>query len=421
VERGKTLLIIALTASALFLLYLSPLVQGSGLKDLIFPSRTDTPALSASVGLADAAIPVRMAVGTGMGLYGVQYDQAAVDELFASTGPLLGEALSAAGAPAPLSQAPWQELLSGQCLYFDFNAPVPLASLCLWLQSGGAEAALEGSARSFLLVPDQDGTIALCYGDETGGYVQCSTGLDAALHLTPVIEDVAPNNAFFAFSDPTLPDVVSPMTLFTAGDLQMPVYRSSGAVSSAGGDALSQLLDALSFSGQNQTDVSGGFIYVDGEDTLRLSADGQAVYYSASAAGKYAAGDGLTGAVDAAWALADAALTGLCGEARLYLISAQADDSGSDSYTVTFGYALGGASVYLSDQGWAAQFHVQDGSVTKFTLYPRAYTSTGELALLLPAETAAAALTALSDSPLELAVQYRDALGDTASPGWVGR
>jgi hypothetical protein len=211
------------------------------------------------------------------------------------------------------------------------------------------------------------------------------------------------------------------MTLFTAEELHMSLYRSSGAVSTSGGDALTQLLDALSFSGQNRTDVSDGFIYVDGEDTLRLSADGQAIYYSASGSGKYAAADGLSGAVDAAWALADAALTDLCGESRLYLISAVEDSDDTGSYIITFGYALNGAAVYLSDQGWAAQFQVRDNQIAKFTLYPRTYASAGQLALLMPADTAAAALTALTDTPLELAVQYQDSLTDTVSPGWVGR
>jgi hypothetical protein len=419
-ERGKSLLIAALTVSALFLLYLSPLVQSSGFQEMLSTSRTEAPALSSSGTLAGAALPARLAVGSDVGVYGVQYDQEAVEELFAAAGPLLGEALGSAGTPEKLTQAAWQAMFSGQYLYFDYDCAVPLVSLCLWLGGSGDAAAPEGAARSFLLVPGQDGSISLCYGDEDGGYFRCSTALDAQLHLTPVTESVTPNNAFFAFSDQTLPDVISPMTLFTAQELRLSVYSSTGALSSPSEDALGQLLDALSFSGQNQTDVSGGYIYVDGEDTLRLSADSQAVYYSSSGSEKYTAGAGLTGAVDAAWALADAALTGLCGEARLYLMSAQ-EGSTAGSYTVTFGYALDGAAVYLSDQGWAAQFQVQGGSVTRFTLYPRTYTSTGELALLLPAETAAAALTALSDTPLELAVQYQDALGDTVSPGWVAR
>jgi hypothetical protein len=201
----------------------------------------------------------------------------------------------------------------------------------------------------------------------------------------------------------------------------MPIYQSDAAITAAGGDALSQLLDALSFSDQNQTDVSSGSIYVDGDDTLRFSADRQAVYYSASGEGRYPAGIGLSGAVNAAWTLADAALSGLCGEARLYLMSAQADSGSSDSYTITFGYALGGAAVYLSDQGWAAQFQVRNGSVSRFILYPRTYTSTGETAMLMPADTAASAVTALADDPVELVVQYRDTLGSTVSPGWVGR
>lgn len=420
-EHGKTLLIAALTVSALFQLYLSPLVQGSGLPALFSSGLTDAAGgSSAPTALTAAAVPVRMAVGCDMGLYGVQYDQAATDALFDAAGPLLGEALSTAGEPSPLSEAQWRKLLSGQFVYFDFNFAIPLSSLCSWLKDGVQNGVLTDFARIIVLAPHSDGTLSLCYQAESGGYFRCATTLDASLHLEQIVNSVTPNSALFAFEDSSLPDILSPSTLFTSQDVNAPVFECSVPVSPAGGDSLSQLLDTLSFTSQNQADVSGGSIYVDGEDTLRLSADGQAVYYLASGEGKYAAGKGLTGAIDAAWRLTEATLGALCGEARLCLSSAQAGPE-EGAYTITFSYVLNGCAVYLYDQGWAAQFQVRNGFISEFTLLPRTYTSGGQQALLLPADKAAAALTALSDAPRELVIQYRDAGGDTAEPGWVGR
>lgn len=420
-ERGKTLLIAALTVSALVLLYLSPLVQGSGLSSILPAGSTGTGSVSSSTAAMTAAIPARMAVGTELGRYGVQYDQAAADALFDTAGPLLGEALSAAGEPSALSESQWRALLAGQCVYFDFDCPVPLSALCAWLKDGAENEVLDGYARLLLLAPAEDGTLSLCYQESgSGGYFRCATTLNAALHLDPITESVTPNSAFFAFEDDTLPEILSPLTLFTNEEINAPVYRSSTPVSAAGGDGLALLLSALSFDSQNQATAGSGTLYVDGYDTLRLSNDGQEVSYSASGTGKYPAGEGLTGAVSAAWTLADAALGSLCGDARLYLMSVQADGDG-DSYTITFGYALNGCAVYLYDQGWAAQFQVQDGYISQFVLHPRAYVSSGQQTLLLPPEKAAAALTALTDTTLELVIQYRDAGGESVEPGWVGR
>lgn len=421
-ERGKTLLIAALTISALFLVYLSPLVQDSGLSALFASGSAAGPSNPhAPASLSAAAIPIRMAVGSDTGLYGVQYNPSATDSLFDTAGPLLGEALSTAGQPESLTQKQWRTLLSGQCIYFDFNCPIPLSSLCAWLKDGAENETLTAFARIIILAPASDGTLSLCYqqsGD--GGYFRCATALDVSLHLIPIIDSVTPNNAFFAFQDSSLPNILAPATLFTGEEINALTYLSSNPLSPVGGESLSQLLEALSFTSQNQADVSGGSIYVDGEDTLRLSADGQEVYYLASGEGKYAAGKGLTSAIDAAWNLAETSLGALCGEARLYLSSAQAGPE-EGSYTITFGYALNGCTVYLYDQGWAAQFQVRNGFVSEFTLWPRAYTSTGQQALLLPADKAAAALTALSSTPRELVIQYRDNGGESVEPGWVAR
>lgn len=100
--------------------------------------------------------------------------------------------------------------------------------------------------------------------------------------------------------------------------------------------------------------------------------------------GRYTAQPGLSGAVEAAWVLANAAAAPLAGQARLYLLSAQADADQKDHYTVIFGYCLNGSAVHLYDDGWAAVFEVTEGVVTDFTI---------RLALLLRRSTAGPAAT----------------------------
>lgn len=417
-ERAKTALIVLLTISALVLVFRSPLVQSAGLSSLFDQGLADNiSAAPQAQAFSSAAVPVRMAVGTAMSRYGVQYDQDAADALFDQTASLLGEALASAGSPSRLSEDAWQQLLSEECVYFGYLSSVPLSLLSGWLSSGGTSSALTGSARHIVLAAGTDGMLTLSYQGTDGGFYQCTTALDATLHLEPIVGSVDPNGAFFAFESSSLPDVVDPYTLFTEEEVSALVYDSVTPLSLSDPSQVSSLLSALSFSDQNQATVNDGYTFVDGEDTLRLLQGGSVVYHS-SGEGKYPAQSGLSGAVDAAWALVEAAAVPLCGQARLYLISAQADETQEDCYTVTFGYCLNGSAVHLYDDGWAAVFQVEDGMVTDFTIRLRAYSATTQQALLLPAEKAAAALTALTESRRELTVQYRDTGGDQVQPYW---
>ncbi len=417
-ERAKTALIVLLTLSALVLVFRSPLVQSAGLPSLFDQGLTDNvSAAPQAQALSSAAIPVRMAVGTALSRYGVQYDQDAVDALFDQTASLLGEALASADSPSGLGEAAWQQLLSGECIYFGYLSPIPLSVLSDQLTGGVSSSALAGSTRHIVLAAGGDGMLTLSYQGEDGGFYQCATALDASLHLEPIISSADPNGASFAFESSTLPDVVDPYTLFIEEDVSALIYDSAVPLSLSDGGQVSALLAALAFSDQNQAPVNDGYTFVDGEDTLRLLQGGSVVYH-ASGEGRYTAQPGLSGAVDAAWALAEAAIVPLCGQARLYLLSAQADETQEDCYTVTFGYCLNGSAVHLYEDGWAAVFEVEDGVVTDFTIRLRTYSATTQQALLLPAEKAAAALTALTQSPRELTIQYRDTGGDQAQPYW---
>ena len=159
----------------------------------------------------------------------------------------------------------------------------------------------------------------------------------------------------------------------------------------------------------------GGEAYLDGGDRLEVE-NGGGVTYRAAQGGRYPAGPGAAGAIEAARALAEKTVGALCGEASLYLISARQEE---DGFEVTFGYRLDGSAVRLYREGWCARFLIREGYITDFTLRLRSYAATEQTAMLLPVDRAAAILPELTGQRLELRILYLDGGADTAAPQWV--
>lgn len=418
IEWGKNLLILLLTVSALWLLSMTPLVQDSGLVGLLRPGQTEGGDAD-SVTLTAAARPSRMVVSTDGEHYGVQYDQETVDDLFARLGSLLGDALVSSGQPARISEDQWQAYLRGAGIYFDFTGNISLSALGGWLNREET-CTLTAAARRILLADGADDRVLLCYQDpEDGGFYACTTGLTGSLHLVPAVSGITGNDAQFAFESGAWAQELDPYTLIT-GESSHKTYTASIPLTPEGD--LTQLLEALDYTGRNHASVSGGELYLDGNDRLRVLKGGQ-VSYDASQKGKYPvtmAGESATvaEAIEAARELAENTVGSLCGEAELYLISAQTVE---DGYQIRFGYRLDGTTIWLYDEGWAAEFYVRGGYVTSFTLYFRSYVSTGATALLLSMDRAAVMLPELTEEKCELILQYRDQGENTVAPTWVAR
>lgn len=412
IEWGKDVLIVLLTVSAVWLLTMTPLVQDSGLLDLLAPR--ESPGVGAGgVRQGTAMLPVRLAITGEGGRCGVQYDEVRLEELFSPLGALLGDALASAETPQTLSEGDWQRYLRGTGIYFDFGGGVPLSALERWLQGPG-NGALTGSARRVLLCAGTDDQVLLCWQEaDGGGFFTCRTGLTQTLHLEPAAEGAASNGAYFAFEDQELSRRLAPYTLITEGGERGTEYTVSAPLAVEGSTAA--VLSALSFSSQDHAPVSGGEVYVDGGDRLVVNANGT-VTYRAAQGEKYPAGPALADGVDAARTLAEAALGPMCGEARLYLMSAQEVEG---AVRVRFGYLLDGCAVYLGSEGWAAEFWIWDGCVTQFTLRFRSYAASGGETLLLPVDKAAAMLPDLTWERRELVIQYRDGGGTEVVPGWI--
>lgn len=416
-ERGKDALIILLALSALYLLSMTPLVQDSGVLELLRPPEPAGSGTAASANAA-AAVPARMAVNAPAGRYGLQYDQAALDEALTLLSPLLGEALASAWETRAVTERQWREYLGRTGIYFDFSGQIPLNALGGWLRGAG-DCLLDGSARRLLLAADGEDDVLLCWQDEAAGaYYVSSTALTQRLHLDPAVEDYTANGAYFAFEDGDMAQWLEPYTLIAEGAQGVRTYTVSDPL--AAPEGVEALLEALSFSGRDHAAVSGGEAYLDGDDRLVIAGDGTVTYRTARPE-KYPAGtaqpDGSPSqAVEAAWALAERSIGASCGEARLCLTQVEEAAGG---WRVCFGYRLDAAAVRVGDAGWAAEFWIWDGYIVKFTLQARCYTDTGEEVLLLPIDRAAALLPELTHRKVELAIQYQDRGGGTVDPEWV--
>lgn len=424
IEWIKSLLIIALTVSAVWLASMSPLYIGSPLEERVKEWFAPEEETSEPVRrLAAATRPMAAAVVGSEGRYGVQYNSAKVEDVFENFGPLLGEALTTETQPEPIRESRWKSALGDVGIYFDFGNAVPLTTLADWLREETGETALTGSARRIVLASgDGENDVCLFWQDAGDGeFYSCATNLDRKLQLVPSVSGWMPNAAFFAFEDERY-RACAAYTLIT--DAENPaVYTETISLTAANTENVQQVLEGLSYSFASGASyaISGGTRYTDGVNTFQLTDMGELTYHAAEPYFLTSPGEGeteITQYIETARQLVEDTVRKLCGEAELVLSSVEEKDGVVD---ITFGYSLNGIPVFLSPNGWAAQFQMENGAVKSFTLYFRSYSNSGETASLLPELQAAAALGALKPKENELILAYHDTGAPTVSAGWIAR
>ena len=152
VERIKSLLIVLLSCSAVYLVVLTQSIAvPSGLL-----SRPSTGGGGLAVAdPAETARPLRMAAvipagGNEVQRFGVQYSEADTADLFQQAYTILVEALSSANQLKEVTEAEWRQALSAAPgLYFDWQGEVPLEVLDGWLSV--ENPMLTGSVRRMVL------------------------------------------------------------------------------------------------------------------------------------------------------------------------------------------------------------------------------------------------------------------------------
>ena len=379
---------------------------------------------------AMAAQAVRIAICNNGERFAAQYDDAQTARIFDAVSSLLGEGLASAKAAVEVDQSAWRSALQMPGVYFDFLGSIPLDALYAWLGEGGSNPNLSAAARQVLLALDSGGTVSLYYrNEETGLYYACRTSVAYHGHMADLLADYGDNGAMFAFEFGAghAYSALAPDVLILPAAPAPKVYSSANPLSAMDSDLLETLQHDLSFTPQGSSEVysvqGGGVTIREGRETLTLGGDGTAIYHAPNPqASRYAIAGTEESATDtqlieAARKLA-AAAEAQAGSARLYLIRLTHHEDGTAD--VCFGYSLDGAAVCLPDGQPAAEFTIQDGQITDYTIRFRTYWETGEHSLVLQELQAAAAMSALKQDGRELVLCYEDN-GSRAQAVWTAR
>lgn len=419
VERVKSLLIVLLSCSAV---YLAVRTQMPVALHSLLPNRTtESGSQTTQESRTQAAQPLRMAVTLRGGAeslrYGVQYDQEAQDILFQQMYSLLVEALSSASLPENVTQEDWQQALNtAPGVYFDWQEPLPFSVLMGWLSVENEQ--LTGSVRRLVLTA-QDGQAVVYYCGQGDAYYRTVCPMVDVSRLSEAVAGVKDNGAQFAFEQETFGGL-APYTLLLGENLTPKIYQASNPLEQE--DIQDQVRQTLDFSDDSSVSyvTSNEQVIRNGNDTLRLAADGSTVTFTAASDGgsRYpVAGSGVYGAVERCRQLAVDTLGELCGQARVYLMSVE--ENGEESWQIEFGYLLGGVPVRLGEEGYAARFQVSAGRVNSFTLCFRSYTDSGTTSVVLPQRQAMAAMEAKGHQGEELLLVYLDTGIQQVSASWA--
>lgn len=420
IETLKNLLIVALIASALWLMEESRIFHLSGLLD----SHRQNEGTAAPSGVQTQLVrPMHMAVMSPGGCFAVQYQARELDEVFNRVAPLLNEALSSADQPQPISREEWEQaLVSTPGVYFDFQGNIPMQVLSAWL-CGQETVGLSASVRHLLLAADGEDGVLLVYRDEAAGqYYACPARLVNLSHLQSAVDQIAPNGAVFACQAANY-SMLAPHTIISAQTPQLREYAVSNPLPTSERERLDRLLETLSFPLGITTiyETPEGLRARSGNDTLSVSNDGLVTYYSTREEERYPVTEGegngaLLAAADGAFRLVRGALDLWRGEAGIYL--EQVEEVGAESWRMKFRYVLNDTPVQVGQRGYAATVLVEDGYITEFELQLRTYTALEQAALILPQAQAAAALRQLDRADCRLQLRYQDN-GEFARPGWI--
>ena len=437
-ERLKSILLVVLVCGAAFLTYATwfydnPL--GQSVPFSLFGS-------SASGGgqelLEDGQLenlwelqPVRAAVKSDMGRYGVEYRTDAVDALFDSTRALVAEALGTITTPIPIDEERWLGALRGNGIFYDFQGVVPMDSLKVWMGVTGVKTEASGvKGRYLILAPEPvAGRTRLYLKDPyTGQMYVYETGLTDE-EVEEALKAFPSNGCMFACEMAQEGyQKISPETFVVTDTLTPQNINGYNVVPFFSQEQLNQFLKCFGFNEftTNQyVEQDGTQVYIEDINTVKVSPDGFVVYTDTRPDDDQQKGIFVQSASDTpsavevletARALVSRMAALVPGIGRLYLQDFKYFDDQGD-YVALFGWSVNGIPVDRQQTGYAARVVVHGHKVTEASFYMRSYENAGSTAKVLSQKLAVAALSGTDDTG-ELALRYTDAGQNELSPDW---
>lgn len=414
IEWAKNLAILFLTLSALYLISQSTLYDGFGtlsigVKEPIIRSAQPDPVSTMRLSIQ----PIRLAVQNSEGRYGVQYDRAAVDQLFETKlGSVLRDALCSADNVLLSSQDQWNKVLSSKqaWIYYDFFTNLPISEIPTWLGSEEKNTKLSGTARRFLVVESEGNYVLYFSNDKDGTYYCAPLGEGGGSHFHSIVNEFAPNGAIFAFEAPQQYDSLEDYVMILPAVPTLWDYEVKNPIESLQEDQQEALLRSLAFNPRAVSvyQSAEGIVMREGVDTLRILSKGTLTFHSQETGqARYpVAQEDMGSIMESTQELLTLVMADRCGEGRPYLMDLTTQEDGS--IVVLYGYKLNGAPIKVFSQGWAAQFVIQNNCIRDFTIHVRAYYSSNVRSVIMPERQAAAAVKAMGQEGKELLIGYID-------------
>lgn len=402
IEHGKSLLIVLLIISAVFLLYETGYFSGAferlglkiqGSQEGAVSSETMISGEQVSGNIRAMEISVSARDGHR---YSAMYEKERVEEDYSRFSAFLAEALGTASPADAVDEARWVKALEGEGAYIRYFAPMPLAFLSARLGTEFNGENAYDMAEEFCLC-SENGAVTLYYRSGEGFYC-CATKVSSAA-LAERIGEYISNDSFFTHSDSLLSGMKESMLVMKSVS-EVPAIKGAGVNSSAYLEDLMLSLGINEYTASNYFEGSGTSVYVDGNSVLRISPSGY-VLYELSGDKAISANDGSFGSVlQLCWNLAQTTVGENCEGAEIYMSALEREDDGR--YLVVFDYLMEGIPVYTGVRH-AASFTVFEGRLESAEFYYRAYSLTGQQMSVLPMYQAAAIASSKQCEKLGLA------------------
>lgn len=415
-EGCKTLLIVLLSCSAVFLASRTLLPQGGR----AFLSRLSQPSVSSaapgdSARSAQTLQPAAFAVTWEEGRYAVLYHQED-QEGYTRISALLSEALSEASQPSPITARQWELALTQPGVFCEYPSVMPLDILNRWLSDQDNPVLTGYSGQRLCATAD---ALYFSLPGEDEQYYCAPLRNDLSASLTYLSQRFSANGARFACEDGSCP-LLRRDALVLSATPSVPQLMSEQPFSidesNTPDEGLSRILQLLSFHPQTNPlyAITGGYAITDGGETLRVT-DGLITYRRTNEnAVRFPAASPL----DATRALAEETVGALGGSARLYLRDVIEAENVT---TITYSYAYHGAVIQQGAEDYCAKFTVKDGAITALELRPRRYTVLEDQNVTLLPQKQAAAIVGSKGS--NLVILYEDSLSAQSqlAPFWATR
>ena len=421
IDHGKTALIVVLCLSAVVLAGKTGLFGGTepleALRDRFISASGNSSVSTGKEDYQETARPSVIAVSPETGTrYGAAFSNE-TDTMYDRFATCLGEALGSAGTPEAVNRTQWETALSGTGVFFDYVQDQSLLCIAAWQGTSVPGTAAGHSARRFFLSVQDNGVRLYYISAATGQAYRCTTAL-AKSTLESRMDAYPSNGAVFAFENEAY-SALDGDVLIVPDTQEVRSLSVSNPGTPGSAEEIMQLFGMNHITATNYPESDGGRVYLDGDNTLRLGADG-VISFERGAAQEtplrvWNGRDSLPDVVDALYQTTLKLMDGL-GDAGIRLVRAEYD-APSETDTVSFGYYLDGMQICLST-GNAADYVVSRDQILQATVRLRQYHLTGETQTPLPGVQAAALVAATGGSePIRV---YRDN-GDSVTVEWLSR